>query len=139
MKEKFHTTGVHDSRKSDNNIVPEKAVNNECRRSAEQLEGRALTKGNTTNTAVVRTQRRGATSIGLEGVRRKADEDKTVRFNNLFHHITPELLTQSFYALKRDAAPGVDGQTWQMYKKDLTNRIVELHRLLHTGSYRALP
>lgn len=139
MKEKFRTPGMNDSRKSDNNIVPKKPSNKEVNLSAEEVEGRTLTKGNTIDTAVVRTQRRGATSIGLDGVRRKAEQDKKVTFNNLFHHITPELLTKSFFSLKRDAAPGVDGQTWQMYKEGMADRIVDLHRLLHTGGYRALP
>ena len=58
VKEKFCTTGMNDSRKSDNNIVPEKPVNNEVKTFAEQVEGRALTEGNTMNTAAVRTQGR---------------------------------------------------------------------------------
>ena len=65
MKEKFCTTGMNGSRKSDNNIVPEKPANNGVKTLAEQVEGRALTEGNTINTAAVRTQGRGAASIGL--------------------------------------------------------------------------
>ncbi len=86
MKEKFCTTGMSGSRKSDNNIVPEKPANNEVKTLAEQVEGRALTEGNTMNTAAVRTQGRGAASIGLDGVRKRAQQDKDARFNNLFHH-----------------------------------------------------
>ena len=71
MKEKFRAAGRDDSRKSDNNIVPEKPANKESKNSAEQVEGRALTKGNTINTAAVRTQGREAASNGLYGVRRK--------------------------------------------------------------------
>lgn len=71
MKEKFCNADVNGSRKSDNNIVPEKPANNESKISAEQVEGRALTKGNIVVPAAVRTQRRGAVSIGLQGVRRK--------------------------------------------------------------------
>jgi hypothetical protein len=71
---------------------------------AEQVEGRALTKGNTMNTAAVRTQGRASASIGLDGVRKRAQQDKGARFNNLFHHITAELLTESFYGLKKNAA-----------------------------------
>ena len=76
MKEKFRTTGMSGSRKSDNNIVPEKPANNEVKTFAEQVEGRALTKGNTMNTAAVRTQGRGAASISLDGVRRSAQFSK---------------------------------------------------------------
>ena len=71
MKEKFRTTGMSGSRKSDNNIVPEKPANKEVKTFAEQVEGRALTKGNTMNTAAVRTQGRVAASTGLDGVRKR--------------------------------------------------------------------
>lgn len=139
MKEKFHTTGMNDSRKSDNNIVPEKPANNGGETSAEQVEGRALAEGNTMKAAAVRTQGRVAASTGLCGVRRKAQQDKGAGFNNLFHHITPELLTESFHSLKRNAAAGVDGETWHKYREGLTERIADLHERLHAGSYRALP
>ncbi|MDD2390804.1 MAG: hypothetical protein PHP23_13850 [Desulfobacterales bacterium] len=76
MKEKFCTTGTNDSRKSDNNILPEKPVNKEVKNSAEQVEGRTLAEGNIRDTAAVRTQGRGTASIGLDGVRRKAQQDK---------------------------------------------------------------
>ena len=59
MKESFRTTGMSGSRKSDNNIVPEKPANNEVKTFAEQVEGRALTEGNAMNTTEVRTQGRG--------------------------------------------------------------------------------
>ena len=139
MKEKFRTTGMSGSRKSDNNIVPEKPANNEVKTFAEQVEGRALTKGNTMNTAAVRTQGRVAASTGLDGVRKRAQQDKGARFNNLFHHITAELLTDSFYGLKKNAAAGVDEVTWRKYKKGLAERIAGLHERVHAGSYRAQP
>jgi len=139
VKEKFRTTGGNDSRKSDNNIVPEKPANKEAKTSAEQVEGRALTKGNTMNAAAVRTQGRVTASTGLCGVRRKAQQDKEARFNNLFHHITSELLTKSFYSLKKNAAAGVDEMTWHKYKEGLAERIADLHEHLHAGSYRAQP
>jgi len=139
MKEKFRTIGMNGSRKSDNNIVPEKPANNGDKTFAEQVEVRTLTKGNIMNTAAVRTQGREAASIGLDGVRRKARQDKDVRFNNLFHHITSDLLMSSFYGLKRNAAAGVDEITWHMYKKDLSERIADLRERVHVGSYRAQP
>ena len=76
MKEKFRTTGMNGSRKSDNNIVPEKPANNEVKTFAEQVEGRALAKGNIMKTAAVRTQGRVAASISLDGVRRSAQFSK---------------------------------------------------------------
>jgi hypothetical protein len=72
VKENFCNADMNGSRKSDNNIVPEKPANKEGKISEEQVEGRALTKGNTVVPAAVRTQGRGAVSIGLHGVCRKA-------------------------------------------------------------------
>ena len=69
VKEKFCNADMNDSRKSDNNIVPEKPANKEGKISAEQVEGRALTEGNTMNTAAIRTQGRGVASISLYSVR----------------------------------------------------------------------
>jgi RNA-directed DNA polymerase len=75
----------------------------------------------------------------LLGVREAASRDKRVRFTALLHHVTTKLLMGSFYALKRDAAPGVDGVTWQEYETDLDEKLVDLHRRIHRGTYRAQP
>jgi len=139
VKEKFRNAGSNGSRKSDNNIVPEKPANKEGKTSAEQVEGRALTKGNIVVPAAVRTQGRGVASNGLQGVRGKAQQDKDVRFNNLLHLITPDLLTMSFYSLKKNAAAGVDKVSWHQYKEGLAERIEDLHNRVHAGSYRAQP
>lgn len=77
--------------------------------------------------------------MGLEGVRNAARRDRRQRFTALLHHITPRLLVESFYALKRNAAAGVDGVTWRDYEKILPQRIQELHRQIHVGAYRAKP
>ena len=72
------------------------------------MEGRPSPKGNASQTAAVRTQRRGTASNGLERVRQVARARKDARFTALLHHITVELLEQSYHALKRDAAPGLE-------------------------------
>jgi group II intron reverse transcriptase/maturase len=77
--------------------------------------------------------------MGLEGVREAARRDRRLRFTALLHHITPELLAESFYALKRQASVGVDGVSWKEYEEVLRERLPELHRKVHTGAYRALP
>lgn len=79
MKGKSYKAAMYGLWKSDNNIVPEKPANKKAKTFAEQVEGRALTEGNTLNTAAVRTQGRGAASISLQGVRRKAQQDKGAR------------------------------------------------------------
>jgi hypothetical protein len=55
--------------------------------------------------------------MGLEGVREAARRNKGMQFTALLHHITPQLLAQSFYILRRDAAVGADGMSWREYEK----------------------
>jgi hypothetical protein len=62
-----------------------------------------------------------------------------MKFTALLHHLTVDLLRESFYALKRKAAPGVDGVTWQEYETGLEDRLVDLHGRVHRGAYRAQP
>lgn len=79
----------------------------------------------------------GSASQGLEGVPKAAEESKEPKFTALLHHMTVGLLRDSFYALKRKAASGVDGGTWQDYQAGLEVRIVDLHVRVHRGTYRA--
>ena len=60
-------------------------------------------------------------------------------FTALLNHVTVDLLRDSFYALKRKAAPGVDGVTWQGYETGVQDRLVDLHSRVHRGTYRAQP
>jgi RNA-directed DNA polymerase len=78
-------------------------------------------------------------SEGLQGVRRTALEKKQERFTALLHHVTVKLLGESFQALKKQAAPGVDGVTWQEYEQGLEGRLIGLHGRVHRGAYRAQP
>lgn len=75
----------------------------------------------------------------LHGVREVARRDKRTRFTALLHHVTAERQRDSYYALKRDAAPGVDGVTWREYETDLDAKLAELHCRIHRGTYRAQP
>jgi hypothetical protein len=77
--------------------------------------------------------------MGLEGVREASRRNKGMQFTALLHHITPQLLAQSFYALRRDAAVGVDGMSWREYEEGLLQRGSDLHKRLHSGAYRAMP
>lgn len=131
---------MHVLGESDSSIVPEKLTNNDSvPLSAEPVEGRGLTKENTAQLLLGRTQRRVSRSRGLLGVREAAQRDKTMRFNNLLNHVTPELLTASFFDLKKQAAPGIDGVTWAQYATDFERRIEDLHHRIHRGTYRAQP
>ena len=142
LKSNMHVTG-----ESDSPIVPQKPANNGgLPLPAEPAEGRGLTEENTEPSLLVRTQRRNADgtpfvprSRGLFGVREAAQKDKKLKFTSLLHHLTPELLRASFFALKKHAAPGVDDETWQDYAKDFERRIDDLHGRIHRGAYRAKP
>ncbi|MBK1733801.1 hypothetical protein CKO15_00580 [Halorhodospira abdelmalekii] len=59
-----------------------------------------------------------------------------MRFNNLLHHITEELLEQAYYALNRHAASGVDGQDWESYGEGLRERLSELHGRIQANRYK---
>jgi group II intron reverse transcriptase/maturase len=76
---------------------------------------------------------------GLQRVRRTAKEDKQIRFSALLHHLTVDLLRESFLSLKRKAAPGIDGQRWEQYGESLEGRLIDLHGRVHRGAYRAQP
>lgn len=126
---------VHAGEKSDAPVVPKKPPNKA--QAAERVEGRGAAKGNAGESAADRTPSRGTASTGLERVRETAKRDRRLKFTALLHHITPMLLVESFHDLKKTAAPGVDGVTWQDYEEILYARVPELHRQIHTGAYRA--
>jgi len=98
-----------------------------------------LTERNTMKSTGVRTQGRLTASFGLDGVRRKAESDKSVIFTSLLHHVTATLLRESYYQLKKDAAEGVDEETWRDYYEGHWDRIENLRERIHKGSYRAQP
>jgi group II intron reverse transcriptase/maturase len=75
----------------------------------------------------------------LERVRQAAKQDPHWRFTALFHHLSLELLAESFYALERQAAAGIDGVTWDHYKANLGENLRALHVRLHQGRYRTQP
>jgi len=85
------------------------------------------------------TQSGERVSQGLNGVRERARKNKQERFTALLHHVTNGLLRDSFYGLKRKAAPGVDGVTWKEYETGLEDRLQDLHSRVHRGTYQALP
>jgi group II intron reverse transcriptase/maturase len=111
--------------------------NKEERSSAEMGEGRAQTKENIDPSSTSPTQSGERVSQGRAGVRQAAKEKKQERFTALLHHVTINLLWDSFYALKRQAAPGVDGVTWKEYETGLEGRLADLHNRIHRGAYRA--
>lgn len=107
--------------------------------AAESVEPRAGAEGNANQQSTHRTQIRARVSQALERVRQAAKARKKERFTALLHHVDLDLLRLSFYALKRKAAPGVDGVTWQDYETNLERNLQDLHSRVHRSAYRALP
>jgi len=140
---------MHGYEKSDPAIVAMKPANKAGQLTAEQsaaeptaaepVEPRAGTKGNVGQQSTCRTQSRVSVSQALERIRKVAKERKKEKITALFHHLSNELLEQSFFELKEDAAPGVDRLTWTDYEADLERKLKDLHDRVHRGAYRALP
>lgn len=126
--------------KSDGSIVPAKPPNKAGQPVAEAVEGRGLAKGNLLESNAHRTQRRGSAQSALERVRVAARRDKKQRFTACLHHVYDvERLRAAYLGIKRDAAAGVDGQTWQHYGQGLEVNLQALSQRLKRGAYRAKP
>jgi group II intron reverse transcriptase/maturase len=125
--------------KSDSPIVPTKLSNKAGRPVAEVMEGRGLTKENAIQLNMFRTQGRESMPNALERIREAAIKNKGQRFSALFHHVTEERLKQAFLKIKKNAAPGTDGVTWEQYEADLDGNVKDLHARLQRGAYRAKP
>jgi RNA-directed DNA polymerase len=130
---------MHGPEESDSVVVAGKPTNKAERSAAEPVEPRTGTEGNAGQQSTRRAQDRESVSQALERVRRAARQRKKERFTSLLHHVDRAMLRTAFYAMKRDAAPGVDGVTWQTYEQDLDRRIAALHERVQAGTYRALP
>jgi len=130
---------MHGREKSESAIVAVKSANKVGRPAAEPMEPRADAKGNASQQRTRRAQDRESVSQAPERIRNAARQRKQERFTALYHHLSPETLRTAFFALRREAAPGVDGLTWQDYEADLDRRIEDLHARVHRGAYRALP
>ena len=133
------TADMNVPEKSDCAVVPVNRSNKEAQASAEAGEGRAQTEENIGQSHMRPTQSGKRMSQGLSGVRKAARERKQERFTALLHHLSVGLLRDSFYALKRQASPGIDGVRWQEYEAGLEDRLTDLHSRVHHGAYRAQP
>jgi RNA-directed DNA polymerase len=130
---------MHGQEKSDSAIVARKLPNGAGLPAEEVVEPRAETKGNASQQSTRRAQDRESVSQALDRIRQAAKARKKERFTALLHHLSLPMLRTAFLALKRDAAPGVDGLTWRAYEADLEHCIEDLHARLRRGAYRALP
>jgi RNA-directed DNA polymerase len=125
--------------KSDSPAVPAKSSNKAGPPAAEGMEGRGLAKGNLPQQNASRIQSRKDAPSALEWVRQAA-KDKKLRFTALLHHIyNLETLRMAYFSLKKEAAPGVDGETWRHYGEQLEVNLQDLSERLKRGAYRAKP
>ena len=131
---------MHGHGQSDSPEVPTKFPNKAGEPAAEGMEGRGLAKGNPRQHTAPRAQDRVGALSALERVRQVAERDKQVRFTTLLHHVYHvDQLRRAYYALKREAAPGIDGETWQHYGEALEENLRDLSGRLARGAYRAKP
>jgi RNA-directed DNA polymerase len=131
---------MNDRRKSDRPVVVTKRSNKAGEPAAESVERRGLAKGKTPRQNTNRALDRANVQSALGRIRQAAAKDKRQRFTSLMHHIyNLSMLREAYYGLKRDAAPGVDEETWREYGEDLESNLEELTARLRRGAYRARP
>ncbi len=134
-------------RKSDRPVVATKpankvgaSTNNVGAAAAEQVERRGLAKGKPPRQNTNRALDRANVQSALGRIRQAAVKDRKVKFTSLMHHIYHlSTLREAYYGLKRDAAPGVDGETWRQYGENLESNLADLSARLRRGAYRAKP
>jgi len=134
-----YNPAVHAAGQSDIGIVPGNPPNKACQPAAEVGEGRPVAEGIPCPHTSSQSRNWTDGSYKLAWVREAARKDRGRRFTTLLHHLTPHLLLESFEALRRDAASGVDAMTWAEYAKGLMGRLSSLHERVHRGRYRAQP
>jgi RNA-directed DNA polymerase len=131
---------MDDQGQSDSLVVPTKSPNNAAEPAAEAMEGSGLAESNSPDSHDDRTQRRTPASDGLERVRQAARRDRKQRFTALLHHVYDvERLRAAYLAGKRDAAAGVDGETWRHYGETLEENLRDLAARVKRGAFRASP
>ncbi len=133
---------MHGREKSHSAIVAVKRANKTSASKtdvAEPVEPRAGIERNAGEHSTHRTLGRARVTQALNRVRQAAKLRKKEKLTALAHHISTDLLREAFLTLKRDAAPGVDGLTWQDYEAGLEGNLADLHARVHRGAYRAQP
>src|SRR5271166_2380508 len=130
---------MYEHGKSDSPVVPAKSPNNAASAAAEAMEERGLAKENTAGKTGPGHRAGAGAPSALDRVRQVAQQDKGARFTALLHHVSVDRLRSAFWAIRPDAAPGVDGVRWAAYRQDLEDNLTDLHERLHTGRYQAKP
>lgn len=130
---------MNGTEKSDTCVVATKSANKAGIPEAELMERRQVTEENTEQSPESRTQCREIEESGLARVRQRAKSHPQEKLTALLHHVTKTALWQAYDSLKRQAAPGVDGVSWEAYGENLLERLADLHKRLQSNRYRAQP
>jgi retron-type reverse transcriptase len=130
---------MNEGGKSDSPVVPVKPPNNAASVVAEVVEERGLAKGNTDSKTRPGHGAGPDAPNALDRVREVARRDKEARFTALLHYVDFARLWAAYWAIRPQAAPGVDGVTWSTYGQDLEANLRDLHARAHAGRYRAKP
>jgi hypothetical protein len=135
------TTGMNEGGKSDGRVVPANLPNKAPAAVgvAEAGEERRSAKGNTTSKTPPGHRAGSGVSSALDRVREAARRDKGTRFTALLHHVDLARLRKAYWAIRPQAAPGVDGVTWAGYGQGLEGNLRDLHARVQSGRYRAKP
>jgi RNA-directed DNA polymerase len=121
------TPTMNEHGKSDRPAVPMKSPNNTGQPAAEGMEGQGLAKGNPRQQNAPRTPSRDGAPSALERVRQAARRERKLRFTAVLHHVyQPDALRAAYFGLKKEAAPGVDGETWRHYGEALDAHLQDL-------------
>src|SRR5918911_214643 len=130
---------MHGVEKSDPPVVAGSPANKAAVAAAEPGERRGGTEENADPQSTVRTQSRAAVSQARARIRGAVTRNRKEKLTALLHHVGVDVLRAGFLSLRRAAAPGVDGMTWERYAEDLEANLADLHARVHAGAYRALP
>ena len=133
---KPHDAGANQG-KSDEVMVPMKLVKTRVT-PVESMEGRTEANGSVAALTTASTQSE-STVVRLQRLQQRAATKTTEQWTNLLTIITEPLLTQAFGALRKNAAVGIDGVTWDQYAENLSANISALTRRVHDGTYDPLP
>ena len=131
MSDKAH---MHGGGESYSGVIPAKQPNKSGRPPAEVVEGRPLTKENAEQSNPCWTPSQTSGPNGLDRVREAAKKGGKLQFTALLHHVNIDLLRDSYYSLKKQAAPGVDGVRWEEYGQGLEAQLRDLHGRIHRGA-----
>jgi RNA-directed DNA polymerase len=138
LREGINPHSAESSEESDAGIVPRKSAKTRVT-PVESMEGRAAAEGKSAHGNVRRAQDRERAPTQVERIGQRAKENKGEQFNNLLSAIKVPLLKEAYQRLRREAAPGVDGVTWEEYGEHLEARLLDLQDRIHRGSYHPQP